>query len=99
MYSGLYTYLDTFPEDHPVASATVRIKSETHAKLRDIARSTGQSMPDVLDEAIETLRRIRILEETSRAYAALRSDPRAWRAELAERVLWEATLGDDLKDE
>jgi len=81
-----------------VASATVRIKSETHTKLRDIAKSSGQSMPDVLDEAVETLRRIRLLEETSRAYAALRADPKAWRAELAERQLWEATLGDDLKE-
>jgi hypothetical protein len=81
-----------------VASATVRIKSETHAKLRDIAKSSGQSMPDVLDEAVETLRRIRLLDETSRAYAALRADPKAWRAELAERELWETTLGDCQKE-
>ena len=81
-----------------MASDTVRIKRETHAKLREIAKSSGQSMPEVLDEAVEVLRRIRLLDDTSRAFAALRSDPKAWRAELAERELWEATLGDDLKD-
>jgi hypothetical protein len=79
-------------------SDTVRIKRETHAKLRDIAQASGQSMPEVLDEAIEVLRRARLLEDTSRAFTALRNDPRAWRAEMAERQLWEATLGDDLKD-
>jgi predicted transcriptional regulator len=81
-----------------MASATVRINSETHAKLQDIARSSGRSMPEVLDEAVETLRRLRLLEDTSRAYAALRADPKAWHAELAERKLWEATLGDNLKE-
>lgn len=81
-----------------MASDTVRVKPETHAKLRDIARSSGQSMPEVLDEAVEALRRMRLLDETSRAYAALRDDPKAWRAALAEREAWSATLSDDLKD-
>lgn len=81
-----------------MASETVRVKPETHAKLRDIAQASGQSMPEVLDEAVEVLRRIRLLEETDRAYVALRKDPRAWRAALAERAAWEVTLGDGLKD-
>lgn len=81
-----------------MATDTVRIKSETHAKLRDIAKSSGMSMPEILDEAIEVLRRSRLLDETSRAFEMLRSDPKAWRAELAERELWEATLGDDLAE-
>ena len=75
-----------------------RVKPETHAKLRYIAQSSRQSMPEVLDEAVEVLRRIRMLEETDRAYLALRRDAKAWRAELAERAAWEATLGDGSKD-
>jgi predicted transcriptional regulator len=82
-----------------MASGTVRIKSETHAKLQDMARSSGKSMPEVLDEAVEVLRRSRLLDETSRAFASLRADAKGWRAELAERELWEATLVDDLKDD
>jgi hypothetical protein len=81
-----------------MASDTVRIRSETHAKLHAIAKLSGQSMPDVLDEAVEALRRVRLLEETSRAFAALREDAKEWKAELAERALWEATLRDDLKN-
>jgi predicted transcriptional regulator len=77
-----------------MASETVRIRSETHAKLQHIAQVYGQTMPDILDEAVEALRRARMLDETNRAFDALRSDPKAWRAELAERQAWAATLGD-----
>ncbi len=38
----------------------------------------------------------RLLEETNRGYAALRADPAAWQAELAERSIWDATLQDGL---
>ena len=82
-----------------MASETVRIKPETHVKLKEIVTATGQSMPEVLDQAIESLRRSRLLDEASRAYAALRSDPKACRAELAEHKAWEATVADDLKDD
>ena len=37
-----------------------------------------------------------MLEETNRAYEALRADPNAWREELAERALWDATPLDGL---
>lgn len=40
--------------------------------------------------------RQQLLEETNRAYAALRADAEAWRAELAEREAWDATLSDGL---
>ena len=38
----------------------------------------------------------RLLEEANRDYAALRADPEAWRAELAERSIWDAALQDGL---
>jgi AbrB family looped-hinge helix DNA binding protein len=38
----------------------------------------------------------RLLEEANRDYAVLRQDPDAWRAELAERELWDTTLQDGL---
>jgi hypothetical protein len=81
-----------------MATDTVRIKSETRAKLRDIAKSSGKSMPEILDEAVEVLRRTRILEETGRAFEALQANTKAWQEELAERADWESTLGDDLTE-
>lgn len=77
-----------------MASETVRIKAETHAKLRSLADESGQSMPDVLEQAIESLRRQKFLEATNDAYARLKQDPKQWRAELEERKAWEATLAD-----
>jgi hypothetical protein len=71
---------------------TVRIKPETHAKLRDLATSTGDSLPELLDKAVEDYRRKTFLAECNRAYEALKSDPKAWAEELKERDGWDATL-------
>jgi predicted transcriptional regulator len=86
-------------EDSAMASDTVRVKPETHAKLKAIAAQTGRPMPEVLEQAVETLRRQRLLEATNAAYAALRDDTKAWKSELAERDAWENTLGDDLEND
>jgi hypothetical protein len=56
-------------------------------------------MPEVLEQAVESLRRQRLLEATNRAYAALRDDSKAWKAELAERESWDVTLSDDLESD
>lgn len=82
-----------------MAAETVRIHPQTHAKLREMAKHDGRSMADVLEDAIEQLRRRRVLEETARAYAALRDDPEAWQAELEEREAWDASLADGQKDD
>ena len=79
-----------------MASETVRIKPETHAKLRSLADEFGQSMPDVLEHAVEKLRRDVFLDAAEIAYAALKQNPKAWQAELAERALWDTTLSDGL---
>lgn len=50
----------------------------------------------LLDEAIESLRRQRFLEQVNSAYAALRADPEAWEETLDERRAWDATLADGL---
>ena len=56
-------------------------------------------MPTVLEQAIESLRRARFLEQASRAYGALRGDKKAWAAERAERKAWDKTLKDGLESE
>lgn len=94
---GLFRSTIHKPET-PIMAATVRIRPETHEKLQRLANETGQSMLVVLDQAVESLRRQRLLQETNRAFAALRSDPKAWQAELEEREQWDATLRDDLED-
>jgi hypothetical protein len=39
------------------------------------------------------------LDQVNDAYAALRRDPKAWKAEQEERTLWDETLADGLTEE
>jgi predicted transcriptional regulator len=78
---------------------TVRIKPETHAKLRELAGRTGETLPELLEKAVEAFRRKQFLVECNRAYQALKSDPKAWAEELKERETWEATLLDGLQED
>ena len=53
-------------------------------------------MQALLEEAIETLRRKRFLEQVNAAYASLRRDVKAWEAVERERREWDQTLLDGL---
>jgi hypothetical protein len=76
----------------------VRIRKETQNILRELAANEGKPMQAILDLAIEEYRRQRFLQEANAAYAALRNNPKAWKAELAERKVWDATMGDGQED-
>lgn len=82
-----------------MSTVTVRIPEDTHRSLREIATRTGQSMPQVLRQAVEELRRRSFLQGLAADFAALRDDREGWQDELAERAAWDATLGDDLADD
>lgn len=80
-----------------MASQTVRINEMDHAALADLSAKSGKSMTATLGEAICLLKKRQLLEETNAAYAKLRSDPKAWREEQRERMLWDSTLADGLE--
>jgi predicted DNA-binding protein len=77
----------------------IRITPRSKAVLRSLARQQGRPMQAVLDEAIEHYQRDKFLDDVNTAYAALRNDPKAWKAEQAERALWDKTMADGLTDE
>jgi predicted DNA-binding protein len=77
----------------------IRITPRSKAVLRALAKQEGKPMQAVLDEAIEHYRRDKFLDEVNAAYALLRNDPRAWKEEQAERVLWDKALADGLRDQ
>ena len=56
-------------------------------------------MQSVIDQAIEDLRRRKMLEATNDAFLALRADNKAWQEEAAERDLWGETLLDGVEPE
>lgn len=77
---------------------TVRIRKETQDILRELASNEGKPMQAILDLAIEEYRRQRFLQEANAAYAALRNNPKTWKAELVERKEWDATMADGQED-
>ncbi len=56
-------------------------------------------MQSVIDQAIEDLRRRRLLDATNSAFSALKADNAAWQEESEERRLWENTLADGVEKE
>lgn len=65
--------------------------------LRELAANTGESMQSLLDKAIEAYRRECFLDQANEAFAALRRDPKKWKAEIEERNAWDATLANDVE--
>lgn len=82
-----------------MSTTTIRVSERTHQKLTKLAREAGTPMSDLVDQAVEMLRRQRILERINADYAALRTHPEAWAEELAERAAWDVTLTDGLPKE
>ena len=82
-----------------MASETVRLRPETHDKLKALSEKSGEPMTTVLDRADEALRRQTFLEELALDFAALKSDPKGWAAEQKERGEWDATIADNQKDD
>jgi len=80
-------------------STTVRISEEAYLLLREMAAQEGDSMQNVLDEALEQRRRQKFLAECDAAYAALQQDPVAWADYQQELAAWEVTSMDGLEPE
>ncbi len=80
-------------------SVNVRISSQSYQILKSLSQDKGQSMQSVIDEAVEDLRRRKMLEATNEAFSTLKADKKAWKEELRERELWENTLADGVEPE
>lgn len=78
---------------------STRISEPAHEVLRRLADESGEPMQAILDKAVELYRRQRFLDESNRAFAALRADSKAWKGEQAERVAWDITVADGLDKE
>lgn len=77
---------------------TIRIRPDLQAALREMAASTGETIQEALDRAIEERRRRIYLEGLSADYAALRQDP-AESADFDREIEgWDCTLNDGLEE-
>ena len=78
-------------------STTIRIRSESHRNLQEIAESSGQSLQDALDQAIEERRRTLYLEGVNADYAEL--NPKSLADHKKEMSAWDVTDLDGLEAE
>jgi hypothetical protein len=75
-------------------SQNVRISESAYRILRTLAEMEGVSMQAALDRVLEEQRRKVFLTQANAAFAALKTDSKAWKKEQAERELWARTLAD-----
>ncbi|MBI2857903.1 MAG: ribbon-helix-helix protein, CopG family [Chloroflexi bacterium] len=80
-----------------MSTATVRVTSETHEIIQELAKESNQSMQSLIARAVEQYRRQLVLQRANDAYAALRARPETWAEEQGERRIWETSLGDDVE--
>jgi predicted transcriptional regulator len=79
-------------------SLTIRVSRSTHGLLRQLAARSGETMTEIVDQAVREYERARFWADYQSAYAALEADPAA-RAELQGEVeAWETTSADGLED-
>jgi hypothetical protein len=79
-----------------VSAQAVALSEAAYQLLKELAAQTGQSLPTVLEQALDAYRRKLFFEQLNAGYAELRADPKAWAEHLAERKLWDAALMDGL---
>jgi hypothetical protein len=80
-------------------SVNVRISSNSYQILKSLSQEEGQTMQSLIDNALEDLRRRKMLEATNQAFERLKANESEWSEELAERELWENTLSDGVEKE
>ena len=77
----------------------MRVSTEFRDRVAHLAKSKGQRMQDILDQAIEVFARAQFWDEVDAYYEQLRADPAAWAEEQAEREIWDGTVKDGLEPE
>jgi hypothetical protein len=77
---------------------TVSINERAYGALLTIVANSGETIPDVLDRAIENYRRSLFLEQANKAFTTLRQNQTLWQEETVERQLWDQTLDDGIEE-
>ena len=67
-----------------MATTTIRIDTDTHARLVELSDAAGASLIDTVRDAAEALRRQRFARRVAAEIAELRRDPEAWASYLTE---------------
>ena len=76
-----------------MGTTTIRVDTETHARLVELSQETGTSLIETVRDAAEALCRQRFAHQVASELAELRNDPEAWEKYLAEAEATSATDG------
>lgn len=67
-----------------MATTTIRVDSDTHARLQALSSESGRSLIETVRDATEALGRQRFAYQVAAELADLRTDEDSWKAYLAE---------------
>jgi hypothetical protein len=67
-----------------MATTTIRVDRDTHARLQALSIESGRSLLDTVRDAVEALGRQRFASQVADQLVALQADQRAWKDYLAE---------------
>lgn len=67
-----------------MATTTVRVDTDTHARLQALSRESGRSLLDTIRDATEALGRQRFAHQVAAELASMQTDEDAWKAYIAE---------------
>ena len=67
-----------------MATTTIRIDTDTHARLVELSDAADASLIDTVRDAVEALRRQRFAHRVTAEIAKLRNDPEVWASYLTE---------------
>lgn len=65
-------------------STTIRVDTETHARLLELSKESGDSLTDTVRLAAEALRRLRLAQTVTEQLEHLRRRPDEWSDYLGE---------------
>jgi predicted transcriptional regulator len=65
-------------------TTTIRVDTDTHARLQELSRDSGTTLIETVRAAAEALGRRRFAEQVATELAGLQRDAAAWAAYLAE---------------
>lgn len=78
-------------------TTTIRISRTTRNILQELTQSSGESMQDIIEEAVKAFQGQQLLEATNAGYAALKNNLKAWQELQEETGDWDITLNDGLE--
>jgi hypothetical protein len=77
----------------------ITISTQAQRTIRTLAEKTNLPTQEIVDRAVEDLRRKLLFEEANAAYAALQEQPEVWNEIKRERKEWDTTMADGLESE